>query len=982
MRFAIVLLAIFSCVAISAAVFSPEESTQPTAANSPTQLSPVARGATNGYALLIGCTDYDDPQLKDLQGGQNDVELMSSLLQQRFGFHPDNIVKLTDAPTSLGSPTYQNITDQFERFAKMQFDPETFVVVYLSGHGSQQADDPKSGDERDGLDEVFCPKDVKASEVFRQMNERAITDDQIHNWLSRIADNGTHVWFVADSCHSGTVTRAGTNRVSRAPFHLPPRTNGKSERILDRVDSLPANVVSFFAAEPHQETWEADFQEIGSENSVRRYGLFTFSLYSVLAGAEGDLTYRELLQRVFDYYNDLDKDCPTPMLEGGYESRVVLGNESYEGRSRLRLIETDGKVHVTGGKIHGLTRDSVLAVYPPVDVEQATDTQIPSGYVRVTEVGPSTAQVESTSWPEGATYGAVAIQVPARCEIVHRKYEMSPIKLALDPVTATGQPLPQHLQNRWRSIIKAVPNPKNNLIESVHNIEEANWVVQLPSPSHTQAFLTRLTATQTEKQERPLTIPLGADRSPLAVEIQKNLEHVARAKNLIRVGEDSIHWADAANIEIRLVELENESDKQGSPLATGPDLQISSDQLIGLHIHNNNDFKIDFTVLYVDNKYSITPVFPGKDGAGNRIQANGSWQLTLGRIEPGKNEVEVLPGLDRLIVIGVPANAEKATTNFRWLAQSGVDRKGARSAFKDFFDYAQYGESRNTFSGSTTALDRCGMAMVCWQTEAEPKMMYASTKSSRPLLEMTTEPAEKASNPDDPASKVIMPWQIGGPMDFRRYLRFDDANYFTEQRAEATLGAYGSIMFDGRTRFEKYGTIEGLSHSMGKDKMRLSNYTVNRAGLFQLTGRSQFENVAMLSWNGKHNREEAFSVQIGAAHLDKKQVRTLLNQDEEALDYFARLMNRRGKFMRRKPQPCVILSNAMILSGKFSKDVEGSLGGKVDIIGMPHGVNLQVTHSDGQTRSYETPVVRGYRMYRVVLDDLGKVDYLEEYRPW
>lgn len=71
------------------------------------------------------------------------------------------------------------------------------IVITFSGHGTTQPDD--NGDEADGIDEGFAPHDIVKS--------GALTDDEIHAiFLSRQA--GVRITMLADSCHSGTVTRA------------------------------------------------------------------------------------------------------------------------------------------------------------------------------------------------------------------------------------------------------------------------------------------------------------------------------------------------------------------------------------------------------------------------------------------------------------------------------------------------------------------------------------------------------------------------------------------------------------------------------------------------------------------------------------------------------------------------------------------------------------------------------------------------------
>ena len=53
------------------------------------------------------------------------------------------------------------------------------------------------------------------------------------------------------------------------------------------------------------------------------------------------------------------------MLEGKDQNREVLGLKEHPRRSLIRLVKMDDNLKVTYGLIHGLTKGSILAVYPP-----------------------------------------------------------------------------------------------------------------------------------------------------------------------------------------------------------------------------------------------------------------------------------------------------------------------------------------------------------------------------------------------------------------------------------------------------------------------------------------------------------------------------------------------------------------------------------------------------------------------------------------
>ncbi|MEL7205967.1 MAG: caspase family protein, partial [Pseudomonadota bacterium] len=156
-------------------------------------------------ALLIGVSDYDESiGLLDLKGPKNDVTLLAATLRGR-GI--DQIEILADGVDGGQRPTRTAILGAFADLAAKANDGD-FVFIHLSGHGTRQAD--RSGDEADGLDEVFLPADTARAEPGTNQIPNAITDDEIGAALAAIRSKGADIWFVLDSCHSGSGTRAGS----------------------------------------------------------------------------------------------------------------------------------------------------------------------------------------------------------------------------------------------------------------------------------------------------------------------------------------------------------------------------------------------------------------------------------------------------------------------------------------------------------------------------------------------------------------------------------------------------------------------------------------------------------------------------------------------------------------------------------------------------------------------------------------------------
>ncbi|WP_180129045.1 caspase family protein [Rhodoferax sp. BLA1] len=138
-------------------------------------------------ALCIGINNYPGTHM-DLQGCVNDANDWADCLGAR-GF---GVSKLLDDQATKAAMVAA-LSNLISKASK-----NDSLVITFSGHGSYQPD--TDGDEADGLDEALCPYDL-------QTKGAALTDDEIKT-LFAARKPGVRLVLIADSCHSGTVTRA------------------------------------------------------------------------------------------------------------------------------------------------------------------------------------------------------------------------------------------------------------------------------------------------------------------------------------------------------------------------------------------------------------------------------------------------------------------------------------------------------------------------------------------------------------------------------------------------------------------------------------------------------------------------------------------------------------------------------------------------------------------------------------------------------
>jgi hypothetical protein len=151
-------------------------------------------------ALLIGI-NYKG-QAAELKGCIQDVTDIQNFLVTKCGYSGSNIRLLTDNSTIM--PTRKNIMDNIKWLVSGSMAGDT-LFFYYSGHGAVIKD--TSGDESNGVDEVFVPIDYTTNGI--------ITDDWMNANLIAPVPVNVRLWAFSDCCHSGTICDLKYNFNSR-----------------------------------------------------------------------------------------------------------------------------------------------------------------------------------------------------------------------------------------------------------------------------------------------------------------------------------------------------------------------------------------------------------------------------------------------------------------------------------------------------------------------------------------------------------------------------------------------------------------------------------------------------------------------------------------------------------------------------------------------------------------------------------------------
>lgn len=199
------------------------------------------------YALVVGIDDY--AHLPSLAGAVNDARDLAHVLRERGA----RVTLLINAEATRAS-----VMDEWTAIVDAVQPGDSIVFTY-AGHGAQLPEQ-LPGDEADGKDEVFL---MHGFAIHGKDRGKLIRDNDIALMLEKIPP-GVPVLVVADSCHSGTMTRAPDPRGDLGPTRYveigpaagpaplpppPPQTRGVE------AGDLP-NVIFAYAAQDDQVTPE------------------------------------------------------------------------------------------------------------------------------------------------------------------------------------------------------------------------------------------------------------------------------------------------------------------------------------------------------------------------------------------------------------------------------------------------------------------------------------------------------------------------------------------------------------------------------------------------------------------------------------------------------------------------------------------------------------------------------------------------------
>lgn len=262
-------------------------------------------------AVLVGC-NYPNTK-NELHGCINDVLAMRDVIINRFGFDPNHIELLTDAPGSSVMPTGANIKAALDRMVS-KAEAGDVLLFHYSGHGTR------------------IPS-LRPIWPFRQQDEaivpcdfNLITDLDFRQLVNRLPKGASFTVF-SDSCHSGGL-------IDKAKEQIGPSSN---------IDQLRSKQLPAFR--PKTIPFQSILEHLSSVTKINTSDIGTHLLE--FFGVDASLRFRLAPNEVMDLFESWSLKPDDGILLSGCQA-----NETSADMSPME----------SGGKAYGAFSNAVQRV--------------------------------------------------------------------------------------------------------------------------------------------------------------------------------------------------------------------------------------------------------------------------------------------------------------------------------------------------------------------------------------------------------------------------------------------------------------------------------------------------------------------------------------------------------------------------------------------------------------------------------------------
>jgi hypothetical protein len=608
-----------------------------------------------------------------LDGPPNDVPLMLTWLVRQQVPRQHLAVLADQVAGADGLPTRAAILSALSALPQ-KMSPGDIAFLYFAGHGAQQPQNTAQWSKADGMDEIFLPRDAGRFDARSGQVPGAISGGEIGRFVEALRARGIFVWLVFDSCHSATMARAlmiphvRSRGVGAAQLGMPDLealgvsdegggSNAAAARWVKLQKSeLAGGYVAFYAAQTRDIAPEMPLPAGEPGNKV--HGLFTYALLKALAASDGG-SYREVAHRILALYA-ATYPATTPEFEGALDGAIGAPGNPLLPPGAWPARHDGDAFRVDAGRLNGITHGSLLAFYA-ADARSST----PVGVLRVNRVSLADASAEAVRNPKTLLEWHVAKDrsdaIASGVVRVLRSEVDTTVRIAgpagcFDSMPAPNGCSPDAPEHDLASLesarrLAAAPGSLPPGAEMTSSLDSAD--LYLLVRDH------RLNVAQSgTRAHSPVLIDLDSPHA--AEDFRRILFRASRTVGLLRLAQDYPDQPGMLAAELRTKRPAGGWQRIGDSDA----LPLGAE--LALQLQNTGAEDLDVTILALDERFGITPVFPVDQESNLLRRGSARIEISAWARSPGEN---------RLVFIIEKARAGRAH-DLGYLAQPGAARHG------------------------------------------------------------------------------------------------------------------------------------------------------------------------------------------------------------------------------------------------------------------------------------------------------------------
>lgn len=568
------------------------------------------------YGLLIAIDDYPLP-VPPLGGCVNDIHKIKTYLEtKQKDLQPKLMVLENKAATKAA------IIDGFQKHLA-QAGPEDTVLIYFSGHGTQEDADPEVWPfESDGKLECIVNYDGIVKEEDG-MKFNLLADKELRFLLHELAKTNAHIITIFDCCHSGGNTREAnvneegselqsrryvTSRLTKAC----PQRNWDQFIFSGQIDPkvLAKEPISkVIPAGQHVQMGACRSDQLAYE--VDGGGVFTSTLLSLLESSNEAISYFDLRSRIRYMVKNEYKQTPQVYVQGPEGGQLFSG---FLGRPVTRELNEGNFIFNKSegwildlGAMHGISPElaSVQVKDPEGEPFTAKVQSVKMSHTRVLVSDPEVmTRLDPTKAYRAVVPGAVA----------------QPIRISLD------------LEGDERKIMEQEMTTFKDRLLLVASEQEADYVIRAKN----NAFV----ITQPFDPDRPVVHPTNSLSEKAAAFTAIYLRNMAKWHFVRDLHNPNVHIFEKLPIEIEFFKIKSDLSQEPLPLE-GDEIVLPYRKLpngewgnmIRIKITNRHSSRIYCSLIYLSETFQIYSSLLGEPviflDPGESVWAYGGGDLEL-----------------------------------------------------------------------------------------------------------------------------------------------------------------------------------------------------------------------------------------------------------------------------------------------------------------------------------------------------------------